>query len=449
MASLRKRLNIARIMIMDRGLGYTLYYTGLRLLGQRPLQPYEPPLAGPSKGLSSLPQDPLVGVRFVLPAPFHSKPNPLQAHKAVSNRSESAKPPTINWLIPNFGIGSGGHLNIFRFIGFLEQQGWRCRVVLVGSHPHTNSQAVEDSIREHFLPIDARVYLHPKDMPEADVGIATSWETAYPLRDWQSCRLKAYFVQDYEPDFFSKSSYAMFAEQTYRFGFIGLTAGGWLASTLKNQYGMQTYPFGFSYDKALYRTDTLRRKTRRLFYYARPPTPRRGFELGLLVLEKVAQAMPEVEIVTAGWDLSSFALSFKHKDLGTLALSELPDLYNSCDVCLVISLTNMSLMPLELFACGCTVVSNRLPCVTWCLDDTVAELAETEPEALTKACIKMLSDDTYRWEKAEKAHAFAMQTDWAEEANRLGQTLSRLLNEEATAPKDNLPTNMQGGYGSA
>ena len=422
MASRLKRLNIARIMMMDRGLGYTLYYAGLRLLGQRPVQPYELPASAQARGPGSLPTDPLLGLRFVNPSPFASKPAPARLNGQR----------TINWLIPNFGVGSGGHLNIFRFIGFLEQLGWHCRVVLVGSHPHTNSQAVEDSIRQHFLPIEARVYLRPEDMPPADIGIATSWETAYPLRDWQSCQVKAYFVQDYECEFFAKSSYSMFAEDTYRFGFVGLTAGGWLAETLLAQYGMRTYPFGFSYDKSLYQSNTLRRKTRRLFYYARPPTPRRGFELGLLVLEKVAKALPDVEIVTAGWDLSTFDLSFKHKDLGILPLEELPALYNSCDVCLVISLTNLSLMPLELFACGCSVVSNRLPCVTWCLTDDIAELADTNAEALAQACLRMLEDDDHRWQKVEKAYAFAMQTDWAQEAQALGSVLTDLLRESTT-----------------
>ena len=146
----------------------------------------------------------------------------------------------------------------------------------------------------------------------------------------------------------------------------------------------------------------------------------------------MAKALPDVEIVTAGWDLSTFDLSFKHKDLGILPLEELPALYNSCDVCLVISLTNLSLMPLELFACGCSVVSNRLPCVTWCLSDDIAELADTNAEALAQACLRMLEDDNHRWQKVEKAYAFAMQTDWAQEAQALGSVLTDLLRESTT-----------------
>ena len=30
---------------------------------------------------------------------------------------------TIQWVIPNFGFGSGGHLNIFRFINMLAARG--------------------------------------------------------------------------------------------------------------------------------------------------------------------------------------------------------------------------------------------------------------------------------------------------------------------------------------
>jgi len=377
-------------------------------------------------GLSSgrlVPSDPLQSLRFIRPSPFASTITP-------------AAPKTINWLIPNFGIGSGGHLNIFRFIWHLERLGWRCHLAIVGAHQWPSPHAAEEVIRLHFLPIEARVYLRPEDMPASEIGVATSWETAYPLRDWQSCHVKAYFVQDLEYEFFPKSSYSAFAEQTYTFGFYGITAGTWLSDTLRSNYGGRASAFSFSYDKHLYKrlapVSAGAQKSpprQRLLYYARPPTPRRGFELGLMVLEQVSALMPSVEIVTAGWDLSGFKLHFPHTDLGTLPLKKLCALYNSCDAALVISFTNMSLMPLELAACGCVVVSNKAPCVTWGLNDSIAELAEPTVEDLTQACLRILSDTELRKKKSDAAFAFAQSTDWATEADKLNSIFTSLLQD--------------------
>ena len=44
----------------------------------------------------------------------------------------------------------------------------------------------------------------------------------------------------------------IFAEETYRFNFIGITAGDWLKEKLEKEYGMISTAFKFSYDKELH-----------------------------------------------------------------------------------------------------------------------------------------------------------------------------------------------------
>ena len=48
--------------------------------------------------------------------------------------------------------------------------------------------------------------------------------TAYDVRNFHSTIHKCYFVQDFEPWFYASGSAASFAEETYRFGFVGITA---------------------------------------------------------------------------------------------------------------------------------------------------------------------------------------------------------------------------------
>ncbi len=57
--------------------------------------------------------------------------------------------------------------------------------------------------------------------------------------------------------------------------------------------------------------------------------------------------MPEIEVVFAGWDVSGYEIPFKHRNLGIVTPQVLADSYAICDMCLVISNTNLSLVPFE------------------------------------------------------------------------------------------------------
>lgn len=336
---------------------------------------------------------------------------------------------TVNWVVPDFGIGSGGHLNIFRFVRALEKRGYRCAIVIDGKHQFASAEKARTAIRENFFPVEAKVYLGLEAMPPAEFVFATSWNTAYGVAAARGVRHKCYFVQDFEPYFYAHGTDHVLAENTYGFGFTGITAGSWLADKLAADYGMKTFPLGFSYDKELYKPPVRSRRAgdkRRVFFYARPPTLRRAFELGVLVLAEVAKRHPDVEIVMAGWDLGAYQLPFRFVDRGVMSLEDLPELFHSCDVALVLSYSNASLLPVELMACGCTVVSNRGPYVEWLLDDTVARLVDSNVPAIADAICSLIEDDAARHALREAGLRFAQETDWEREGNRFYEYLEAL-----------------------
>jgi len=340
--------------------------------------------------------------RFVLSRPRRALASP-----------DAAPPGTLHWFIPDFNAGSGGHLNIFRMIGHLQQRGYVSRIVIVNAQQHPNAESAAADIRRHFIDLDVPVHMGLEGLPPCEFAVATAWNTAYAVRDFSGAQHKLYFVQDFEPYFYPMGSEWVLAENTYRMGFFGITAGGWLAQRLSRDYGMRTRPVGFGVELDRYRRLPRREPhVRRVFFYARPPTPRRAFELGLLVLHEVWRRMPQTNFVLAGWDTSNYDIPFPHLSAGTVPLNDLPDLYSQCDVALVLSLTNLSLMPLELMACGCAVVSNRGPNVEWLLNDQVAVLAETTPEALAEAICAVLADDVRRDALIRRAEAFARALTW-------------------------------------
>lgn len=324
-----------------------------------------------------------------------------------------ARPGTLLWFIPDFNIGSGGHLNIFRTIWHLEQMGYVSGIVIGKPVAHQDAMQAQTEIRQHFFPLAAQVYLGLENLPRCEFALATGWDTAYSVRAFTGARHRLYFVQDYEPHFYAVGSEYVLAENTYRFGFFGITAGQWLADKLAREYGMATHAVGFGVELDRYRRLPRREPdVRRVFFYARPPTPRRAFELGLLVLNAVWQRMPDTQFILAGWDTAGYDIPFSHLACGTLGLDALPDLYSQCDVALVMSLTNASLLPLELMACGCTVVSNRGANVEWLLNDDVAQLADATPEAMTDAICTLLQDDTRRQALSARGEALARAQTW-------------------------------------
>jgi glycosyltransferase involved in cell wall biosynthesis len=171
---------------------------------------------------------------------------------------------------------------------------------------------------------------------------------------------KFYFVQDFEPWFFPVGTDSVLAENTYRFGLYGITAGRWLAQKLTHDYGMPCDHFEFGSDFGRYSYTNSGRRTK-VFFYARPVTPRRGFELGVLALDRFHQMRPDYEIHMAGWPVRGWQLPFPFVDHGSLPLDRLNALYNDCAAALMLSLTNFSLLPLELLCAGCIPVMNDGP----------------------------------------------------------------------------------------
>jgi glycosyltransferase involved in cell wall biosynthesis len=315
-------------------------------------------------------------------------------HPAVANPiTVTAEKLTIAWIMSPPGESSGGHQNIFRFISFLEAAGHTVKVYLYSAHnPFTVATIRETLATSPSYPrVKASIETHSSaGVGEGvDVIFATGWETAYAsFRDTSMAR-RFYFVQDYEPYFFPVGSASVLAENTYRFGFHGITAGGFLSHKLSTEFGMPASHYDFGADSNRYRiTNEAPRKE--IFFYARPPTERRGFELGIIALALFAKERPEYTINLAGWDVRPYQIPFPYTNLKDLKLDELNEVYNRCAAGLVISLTNMSLLPLELLSSGVIPVVNDGPNNRLVSDNPFIEYSPAAPKALAERLIRIV-----------------------------------------------------------
>lgn len=337
----------------------------------------------------------------------------------------------FNWLMPPPGKGSGGHMTLFRFISFLEDAGHSCNLYFyIPGSQRGSVAAVKAIMGDSFPPVKAKMYWYVEgdEFVKADAIFATSWETAYPVRNAKLNAKRFYFVQDFEPYFYPVGSLSVLAENTYKLGFYGITAGGWLADKLHADYGMKTDHITFGSDSKVYtfENDTKRRE---IMFYARPYTERRGFELGLLALDLFHKMHPEYVINFVGWDVSEYDIPFPYKNLKVLEHDELSMLYNRCAAGLVMSLTNMSLLPLELLACGTIPVVNEGPNNRLVSDNKYIAYSHNDPNSLARTLsdiVRRENDRAY----AKEASRSAANASWEESGKKFVRIIEREMRKK-------------------
>lgn len=288
------------------------------------------------------------------------------------------------------------------------------------------SESVASEAGRLFFPVRASFHLGASAAPPAHFCVATSWSTAYAVRDFLSTEHRCYFVQDFEPWFYPAGTDYALAEATYRFGFFGITAGHWLSEKLTSEYGMRTVAMGFSSEERYRPVAVPRSGRQRIFFYARPSTPRRGFELGMLALRQLARRIPEIQVFFAGEDVSRYEVPFEHVNAGILMLDDLPAAYSACDVALVLSFSNASLLPLEVMACGVPVVCNHGANNEWLTGHADCVLAPPTVDGLAAALWEVLQNRGLRDRLRDAGVARAASGSWAEEAARVGRALREL-----------------------
>ncbi|HMI09808.1 MAG TPA: hypothetical protein VK497_05440 [Candidatus Saccharimonadales bacterium] len=324
----------------------------------------------------------LVDRQNVMDADWSSRPyvKPSTKHDA---------PFVINWVMSPPSSG-GGHQNIFRFIEILDRSGHKNNIYIYSNYDDMTIAQARDNVKAYCKAKNLTFKRYNGAMVKSDAVFATGWETAYAVFNDKNDSQKFYFVQDFEPLFYPMGTDYVLAENTYKFGFHGITAGAWLDDKLTREYGMKCDHYDFGADPINYRfTNDGDRK--QIFFYARPVTERRGFDLGIMTLEIFHEKMPEYEIVLAGWDVSEWDIPFPYTNLKTLRIDQLSDVYNQSAAALVLSLTNMSLLPLELLATGTIPIVNDGPNNRLVSNNPYIKYTDTSPEALAQALIETVN----------------------------------------------------------
>ena len=304
-----------------------------------------------------------------------NRQQPERLQKNISQR-------TAVWFLTDFNSAFyGGVMTILRLAEYMSAEDGISNIfALCGevdlSHKRVQILSAFPGLENsEFIMLSGPDFMNA--IPIADYGIATLWTTAYILASTDRCHCKYYMIQDYEPLFYQAGSTFAQAELSYRFGFYGIANTKSLARIYEQDYGGKAICLTPAVDTSIFYPTTMLKKRipMRIFYYARPSTPRNCFELASAAFKLLKDMYGDfIEIVCAGagWNPSSYDLDTIVTSLGMLPYVKTADLYRSSHLGISMMMSkHPSYLPLEMMACGTIVLANENEANQWLLEANV------------------------------------------------------------------------------
>lgn len=323
----------------------------------------------------------------------------------------------IGWVCLPPSAGSGGHTTLFRMIEAAERRGHKCTLYLYEKDSENIDRRVA-VIRKNWPMIRANVRSARPRMTGEDVIVSSSWETAHVVASRSdSDAHRMYFIQDYEPFFYSKGPMWDLAEDTYRFGYSMIALGEMVDTCLRkfaNVVPVGVVPFGCDTDVYSIAEDESQNR-RGIVYYAKKSSDRRGYWLAKEALHLFHQEHPEQEIHVVGDKPTGWSIPVTCH--GNLEPRKLNELYNGVLGGIALSFTNISLVAEEMLASGVLAVVNDSDMARQDLTTAGPMWAEATPHGISSALGAII--DMPASELVQRRKSIRVREGWAETGNLL------------------------------
>jgi O-antigen biosynthesis protein len=357
-----------------------------------------------------------------------SREGPVPLDEPIDGMSERLNL-HIAVVIPPFQRGSGGHNTICTLVARLEEMGHTCSIWLHDPKGRERQSAavLRREIVDHFVPVRAPVFKGFDDWYGADVAVATGWETAFATVLLPGCRARVYLINDHEPEFFDTSAEAIWAARTYQLGLYGISASRWLRDLVARKYGQRGTWFRLGVNHLTYHPRRVERRDDTVIFYAREFSGRRAVPLGSLALEELHSRRADTRFVLFG-QVEEASVGVPYELLGVASPEVLALRYSKATVGLCLSLTNYSLIPQEMMACGLPVVDLAGGSTESELGrESGVEFAEPDPVAIADALELLLNDAQARDWRATAGLGHVQSASWDVAARQVEAGLREAL----------------------
>ena len=275
-----------------------------------------------------------------------------------------------------------------------------------------------------------------KDVPDADVIIATWWETAEWVNAMSPSKgAKAYFIQQFEANF------GMPAERvgrTWRLPLAKIVSSQWLADFAREKFGesvIAVTPNGV--DLQLFQASPRPKQSRPTVGLMYGQNRVKGLDLSLAALNKVKEKFPDLHVLAYGEQEVIPSLPLPEWSTYTFHPKQenLRNIYASCDLWLCGSRSEgFHLPPHEAMACRCPVVSTRVGGPMDMIEDGVnGYLVDVEDvNGLADRMIKVLSLEDAAWRKmSDAALETAQRFNWQSAVEKFEKALEGVVDRAA------------------
>lgn len=305
----------------------------------------------------------------------------------------------VAWFVPALLKGSGGHRTIFQNINALIEAGYQCDVY-IGDDPTIPPSKLVEQIGQFYGPSPANAFAGWEPTKKYDAVVATAFNTVKPVMK-TDCPKKLYFVQDYEPWFFSMGDLYIEAENSYKNDINVISIGKWLSAKMRKEFKLNATYFNFCADLNVYKKLDNVEKEHALCFIFQPQKPRRCDHIALKALQIVKEIDPSLKIYLYGSPKTTIN-NIKVEQLGIIPIENCNELYNKCEVGLCMSASNPSRIPFEMMAAGLPVVELYRENNLYDFPNNSCLLAEPNAEAVANAILTVLRDKKLQ-EKMSKA----------------------------------------------
>lgn len=339
---------------------------------------------------------------------------------------------SIHFVIPDFGIGGGGHLNIFRMVRYLEFFGHKLTIWIFKPTQHKNPQEAYNNIIRYYSTIKAEVKFVDEDFPYSigDIILATSWDTVWPVQSVEGFKRRFYFVQDYETLFNAKGSRSELAEYTYTQDIDCICASAWLDELMRTKFKRWSSYYNLAADREIYYpTQREKNEIPIIAFYARIFTERRAVELGIIALELLAKEGIDFHVIFFGAEFNFERTPFSCQVFYKRTPDELANIYRSSDIGVVFSLTNYSLVPQEMMACGLPIVEFDTESTRGIYPEGVVLFSGPDPIDIKNKIKALLFDKEKQVDQSKKALEWVGKFSWEKSARDIEASFKNRLLE--------------------
>ena len=307
----------------------------------------------------------------------------------------------------------------------------RCRIDDPFHATRTSPSVLLRRIEDDFgVRLRAPLHLGLADWFGADVAVATGSQTVWPLLGLPGVHARAYLVNDDEPAFYPRSVESALAGETYRQDLYSITGTRWMFELLHERDGARGGWFDYPVAPT-YSVRPVERRDDTVVVYARIFTHRRAVPLAVLALEElIVNRGRRVRVQMFGGEAALPDAPFDFEFLGLVRPERLAWTYSEATVGIALSMTNASLVPQDMTACGlpCVELAGGAAEATYG-DRSGVTFAAFDPVAIADQIERLLDDPTERQRRRDQGLAWAGARSWARSGKQVESHLRAALRE--------------------